>query len=102
MMRFMQMFVDERVMQTAVDQIDEKIGKDEEERELQIVVVGPGCVGEGVVEFGVALDFGPEEGRGHDCDPGHGVPGLFYFHADLVFEEFGVLEGRFVEDESVG
>lgn len=50
----------------------------------------------------MAEDFGEEEGSGEDGDEGHGVYGLGDFHADLVFEEFWVFEGGFVEDEDVG
>jgi hypothetical protein len=56
----------------------------------------------GVVELGVAADFGEEEGRGEQGHPGHAVYGLRDLHLHLVFEEFRVLEGRLVEDEDVG
>ena len=101
-MRFVQAFVDEGMVQTAVDEVDAEVGEEEEEWELEVVVVGPWFVGERVVEFGVAPDFGEEEGRGEDGDEGHGVPGLRDLHLYLVFEEFGVLEGGLVEDEDVG
>ena len=48
------------------------------------------------------MDFGEEEGRREDSDPGHGAKGLADFQADLILEEFGVLEGCFVKDEDVG
>lgn len=48
------------------------------------------------------MDFGKEEWDGHDCYPRHGPPSLSNFHADLVFEEFRVVESCFVEDEHIG
>ncbi len=51
-------------MQAPVDEVDEAVGEEEEEGELQEVVPGEGRFGGGVVELGVAADFGEEEGRG--------------------------------------
>ena len=74
--RFVQGFVDGRVMETSVDEVDAAVGEDEEQRELEVVVVGVGFVGEGVVKFGVAANFREEEGNGEDGDEGHGVHSL--------------------------
>lgn len=99
---FVQGFVDGGVVETAVDEVDEAVGEDEEEGELEEVVPGEWRFGGRVVEFGVAAYFGEEEGCSEEGHVGHGVNSLCDFHADLVFEEFGVLEGGFVEDEDVG
>lgn len=48
------------------------------------------------------MDFGHEERGCEECHDGEGGGCLGDFHADLVFKEFGVLEGGFVEDEGVG
>lgn len=95
-------FVDGGVVQAAVDEVDEAVGEEEEERELQQVVPGEGGVGGAVEEFGVAADFGEEEGGGERGHEGHAVDGLGDLHPDLVLEEFGVFEGGLVEDEDVG
>lgn len=101
-MWLMQSLVDKRMMKSAMNEVDAEVGEDEEERELKVVVVRVWFIGQVIVEFGVAADFGEEEGDGEDGDPGHCSYGLFNFHADLVLEEFGVFEGRFVEYEDVG
>lgn len=88
-------------METAVDEVDETVGEEDEEGELEPVVEAEGFIAEGVVEFGVAQDFGEEERSGEDGHGGHGVAGLFDFLSDLVLEEFGVFEGGFIENEDV-
>jgi hypothetical protein len=97
----MQRFVNQRVVQSAMDQVDPEIGEDEEQRELEPVVPDAGAVDGAVVELGEAAHFGEEEGGGEHRHEGHAVCGLGDLHPDLVFEEFGVLEGGFVEDEDV-
>lgn len=54
-----------------------------------------------IVELGVAEDFGGEDGGCEEGHDGHGDVGLLHFEADLMFEEFGVFESRFVVDENV-
>jgi len=100
--RLMQMLIDQRVVQTAVDEVDAEIGEDQEHGELQPVVIGEGLVGESVVELRVTTDFTEEERRGHDCNPRHGIYSLTDFHSDLVLEKLGVLESSLVKDEYVG
>lgn len=85
-----------------MDPVDEEIGEEDEEGELQVVVGGEGGGGGGVVQLGVAADFGQEEGHGQQGHDGHGGHGLVDFEPDLVLEVFRVLEGCVVEDEDVG
>jgi len=85
-----------------MDEVDAEIREEEEHGKLKIVVVRERFIAEGVVEFGVAENFHQEEGGGEDGDPRHGTDGLGDLHSDLIFEEFGVLKGGFVEDEEVG
>ncbi len=89
-------------MQASVDKVDEAVGEEEEKGELEEVVPGEGRVRGAVEELGVAADFAEEEGCGEEGHVGHAVASLGDFHFYLVFEEFGVLEGGFVEDEDVG
>jgi hypothetical protein len=108
--RLVQALVEELAVQRAVDPVDAEVGEHQEDWELEPVPgvaedaqerVGESGVGGGVVDEAVALDFGDEEG---DCENGHdrdGVESLFDFHANLVLEVFGVLEGGLVEDEDV-
>jgi hypothetical protein len=98
----MQVLVDERMVETPVDEVDAEIGKDEEEGELKPIVPGTWTVCEGIVEFGITADFSEEKGCSEERDPRHGVYRLADFLSDLVFEEFGVFEGCLVEDEDIG
>ncbi|KFY74152.1 hypothetical protein V499_05802 [Pseudogymnoascus sp. VKM F-103] len=102
MMGFMQRLIDGRVMQSAMNEINKKIRKEEKRRELEEIVPRPRSLGRGVVELGVAAAFGDEAGGGQEGHDGHGGVGLGHLEADLVFEEFGVREGRVVEEEVVG
>ena len=69
---------------------------------MEPIVPRSWTIGEGIVELGVSANFGKEERRCEDCDPGHGAYGLSDLHANLIFEEFWVFKSRFVEDEDVG
>jgi len=100
--RLVQGLVDGRVVQAAVDQVDEEVGEEEEERELQDVVPEPRPVGGRVVELGVAAALGDEADGGQQGHQGHGAVGLDHLELDLVLEELGVREGVVVEDEVVG
>jgi hypothetical protein len=96
-----QRLVYEGVVQTAVDEVNPKVGKDEEDRELKPIVPRTGTVGAVVVELRVAANLSEEEGNGEDGHDGKSGGGLSNLHADLVLEELGVLEGVLVEDEDV-
>lgn len=98
----MHVLVDQRVVEATVDEIDEGVGEHEEEGELKPVVVWIWFVGKSIVEFGVAPDFREEEGSREESNPWHSVHSLADLHLYLVLEEFGVLEGCFIEDENVG
>lgn len=88
-------------MKAAVNPVDAEIGEEQEKRELQDAVIGERLFGEGIVHFAVSADFGQEEWRCEDGHDRHGFHGLGDFHADLVAEIFGVIEGGFVEDEDI-
>ena len=72
-------------MQASVDEVDEAVGEEEEERELQQVVPWEGRFGGGVVEFGIAAYFGEEEWRGECGHVWHAVYRLGDLHSYLVF-----------------
>ena len=95
-MWFVQSLVDERVVQTTVNPVDEEISKTDKERKLQNAVVRERLFGKAIVEFGVASDFENEEGSGQKCHWRHGTHRLLDFQRDLVFQKLGVLVGRFV------
>lgn len=59
------------MMQAAVYPVDERVGEQEEEWELQNVVPATGPRGGGVVDFRVAADFGDEGNDGQDAHEGH-------------------------------
>jgi hypothetical protein len=99
--RLVQGSVNARVVQASVDPVDEEIGEEDEERELQDTVEGEWFLGGSIVEFGVSADFKDEEWGRQEGHWGHGAHGLFDFHGDLVLEEFGVFVGGFVPNEDV-
>lgn len=99
--RLVQGLVDAWVVQAAVDEIDEEVGEEEEDRELEKVVPGPWALSGCVVELGVAAALGDEASRGQNRHDGHGGVGLDHLKTDLVLEELGVCEGSMVEDEVV-
>jgi len=56
--RLVQSLVNQRVVQPAVDPVDEEIGERDEQWELQDTVVREGLVVKTIVQFGVSPDFG--------------------------------------------
>ena len=101
-MRFVQRLVYQRMVQSAVDPVDEEIGEANEERELEDVVEREGRIRGAIVEFGKSAHFTEKQGRGEDGHYGEGDEGLFDLEPDLVAQVFGVCEGCVVEDEDVG
>ena len=89
-------------MKTSVNEVDEAVGEEDEEWELKVVVGVEWRFIWGVVEFGVAFDFGGEAGSCQEGHAWHWGLCLFDFHADLILEVFGMFEGRLVENEDVG
>lgn len=73
MVRLVQVLIDPRMMQTAVDPVDAEVGEAEEKRELENVVPHARTVGGGIVHLAVSADFSEEEG---DCEDGHDGEGL--------------------------
>lgn len=100
-MRLVEGFVDARVVKATVDPVDEEIGEEDEEGELQDAVIREGLLGNGVIELGVAPDFQNKERRSQQGHWGHGAHGLLHFHGDLVSQELGVVVGGFVPDEDI-
>ena len=85
-----------------MDEIDEEVGEEEEEGELEVVVQWEGCVGWCVVKLAVASDLCCETYHRQDCHTRHGGHGLFDLQLYLIFEIFWMLECGFVKDEDVG
>lgn len=100
-MRLVQVSVNRWVMETAVDQVDEAISEDEEERKLEVKVELTVVVGI-IVELGEATDFNQEEWSGESRHSGKRPQGDSDFLAHLILEELGMLEGILVEDKDVG
>lgn len=102
MMRLMQRLIDLWVVQAAVNEVDEEVGKEEKEWELEPLVPCSWALGGGVVEFGVTLKFGGKANSGQQGHEWHSGVGLDHLKLDLVLQEFWVCEGCVVEDEVVG
>lgn len=93
--------VDAGVVQTTVDPVDGRVGEEEEERELQVVVPESRALVYGIVQLRVSADLEQEPGYGEDGHDGEGDVGLFHLLLDLVFEVSWVVEGGLVKDEVV-
>ena len=102
MMWLMERLIDQWVVQAAVNEVDEKVGEEEEEGELKPLVPCSWTLGGGVVEFGITLKFSCEADSGQQRHQWHGCVGLNHLELDLVLEEFWVCEGCVVKDEVVG
>lgn len=100
--RLVQTLVDHGVVQPAMDPVDHKVGKHDEEEGLHPLVPAPLGNGRRVIELGEAADLEQEGRRGGDGHERHGDDGLLDFEPDLVVQELGVVEGLLVEDEDVG
>ena len=101
MMRFVQGFVDSRMMQAPVDPIDEEVGEHDEKRELKHIIQSKRGIGREVIKFCVAAHFTEEQGR---CEDGHDrnrYQSLANFEPDLVLQVFRMHESRMVENERV-
>ena len=82
--------------------IDEAVGKEDEERELEVIVHWERRFVELVVELGVAFDLEDKADGGEKGHGGHGRLCLLDFHPYLIPEVFRVLKGGLVKDEKVG
>lgn len=98
----MQLLVNGWVVKTAVDPIDEEVGEDEEEWELEPLVPRTWPVGRRVVESRVPAGFENEAGCCQGRHDGHGGVGLNHLELDLVLKELWVCEGCVVKDQVVG
>ena len=100
--RLVEMFVDQRMVQASVDKVDPEVSEDQEEWKLSpIIPPTPRRVREGIVELGKAPHFGQEERSREYGYPGHSIHRLLDFHANLILKKLGVFECRLVENEDV-
>lgn len=100
-MWLVQRLVDHRVMETTVNPIYQEIGKENKDRELQIVVAWERLLVQSVVELGIAFDFESEKAGGEEGHARHRRLCLLDLHPHLVLEVFRVIEGRLVKHEDV-
>jgi len=100
-----EVLVDKRVVKSAVNEVDEEVGKKQEQRNLKDVVPAaecpPSALWDRVVHERVALHFGKEERNGEKGHDRHSLHGLSDLHPDLVLEEPRVVESGLVKDEKV-
>ena len=66
-MRFMQGPIDQRMVQSTMDPIDEEVREADEEWELKNVVQGERSIRRAIVKFCQTTDFAQEEGGSEDC-----------------------------------
>lgn len=101
-MGLMERFVDQFVVKASMDEVDAKIGEEEEQWNLRPVVPNTGALGCRIIQLAVAQHFRQEKWRCKDGHYGERDGCLGYFHADLILEEFGMFHAVFVEDENIG
>lgn len=97
----MQSFVDLRMMQAPVDPIDEEIGEQDEERELQIAVQAKRGIGRSVIKLCVAAYFAKEKRGREDGHDRKRSQGLLDFESNLILEVFRMRECCVVENKDV-
>lgn len=101
-MRLVQAFVDDRMMQSSMNPVDCKIGKCNEERVLEVGIKGEGTFGGKVVQLAVSSHFSKKERGSKGRHHGHSAQRLPNFKPYLMTKEFGMLHGTFVEDQGEG
>ena len=101
-----EVLVDQRVVKSTVDKVDEEVGEEQEQRDLQKVVPATECppsiLRERVVHKRVALHLSEEKGNGEEGHDRHSLHCLPDLHPDLVLEKSRVVESGLVEHEKVG
>lgn len=102
MMWLMQRLVNQWVVQTAVNEVDEEVGEEQEQWELEPLVPGAWSLGCSVVQLRISLKLSCEADRSQERHQWHGRVCLNHLELDLVLEEFWVCECCVVEDEVVG
>lgn len=100
--RLVDVLVNARVVQATVDPVDERVGEEQEERNLSPVIPPSRTLFGCIVQLGVAADFSQEPGDSKDCHYWKGDIGLLHLEGDLVLEVSRMFEGCLVEDEKVG
>lgn len=100
-MRLVKPLIDERVVQCAVDPVNTKVRKRDEQRVLDPIVKGERGFAREVVKFGPSLRLGHEKRSGQCRHEGHGVQGLFNFQGDLIAQEFGMLHRTVIVDKII-
>lgn len=90
------------MVEASVNPVDAEIGKEDEYRELQVVVEREWSVIKPVVEFGIALYFQGEEASCQQSHTRHGRHSLLDLHGHLILEVFRVVEGGLIEHEDIG
>lgn len=88
-------------MHPAVDPIDEEVGEQDEERELQVAVQRERRIRRSIVEFGVAAHLAEEKGRREDGHDRQRFQSLADFEPHLILEVFRMRESGMVEDEDI-
>lgn len=99
--RLVKVLVDQRVVEVAMNPVDTKVGKKEEEWELQEVVPQSRSFFGRIVELAVTSHLNKEQGSRAQRHERHGLVGLEYLKPDLILDEFRVVQSSAVEDQIV-
>lgn len=101
MVRLVEIFIDLGVMQATMNPVDEAVGKENKEGELQPVIPAPRSIRGIVIKLAVTAYFEEEHASREKSHTGHTNVGLLDFEPDLVLKELWVTKSSLIEDEDV-
>lgn len=99
--RLVEVLVDERVVETSVDQVDAGIGEDDEKGVLKNLIRETWTFGNCVIKLRPATNFHEPKRDGQHGHAGHRLVRLLNLEPHLVLEVFGVVHSLLVEDEPI-
>lgn len=100
-MRLVEVFVDPRMVQATMCDINEGVGEKQKQRNLEQKVSPSAVVLQRPKQLRVALGFSDEPGNGEQSHDGNGLHGLINFHPDLILQIFRMFEVLVVVDHVV-
>jgi hypothetical protein len=95
------MLVDQRVVFGSMNPVDEKVGEDDENWKLEVIVPQARAIFGRIVHLGVTSHLGDEEWNGEDSHYRQRPQCLLDLERDLILEVFGMVEGILVKNEHV-
>lgn len=100
---FVQSLIEYWMMQAPMYPVNEEVGEENEERDLEIAIPGSRSSLDAcdIIQLRVPADFGQEEWGSEDGHYRQGGGRLHHLLSHLIFQEFRVIKGCFIEEEHV-